>query len=65
MVYMRSINIYTAMIFRAKKRIDGEDVYGSRILCNFGSVKNFEKEGSPRVDNTGKHIVRTKVVTYA
>ncbi|KAK3875906.1 hypothetical protein Pcinc_019252 [Petrolisthes cinctipes] len=39
---------------RAKKRLDGEDVYGSRILCNFGSVKNFEKEGSPRVDNTGK-----------
>ncbi|XP_047474439.1 meiosis regulator and mRNA stability factor 1-like isoform X2 [Penaeus chinensis] len=33
---------------RAKKRLDGEDVYGSKIYCTFG--KNFDKEGSPKVD---------------
>lgn len=36
-------------IFRAKKRLDGEDVYGSKIYCTFG--KNFDKEGSPKVDS--------------
>ncbi|XP_071550871.1 meiosis regulator and mRNA stability factor 1 isoform X2 [Panulirus ornatus] len=33
---------------RAKKRLDGEDVYGRRIYCSFG------KEGSPKIDNSGK-----------
>ncbi|KAK8398550.1 hypothetical protein O3P69_004010 [Scylla paramamosain] len=38
---------------RAKKRLDGEDVYGSRICCSFG--KNVDKEG-PRIDSSGKWV---------
>ncbi|XP_042240421.1 meiosis regulator and mRNA stability factor 1-like isoform X2 [Homarus americanus] len=37
---------------RAKKRLDGEDVYGSNIYCSFG--KNLDKEGSPKVKCAGK-----------
>ncbi|XP_064094347.1 meiosis regulator and mRNA stability factor 1-like [Macrobrachium nipponense] len=33
---------------RAKKRLDGEDVYGNEIYCTFG--KNLDKEGIPKVD---------------
>lgn len=42
-------NLRFNYIFRAKKRLDGEDVYGSKIYCTFG--KNFDKEGSPKVDS--------------
>ncbi|XP_042864024.1 meiosis regulator and mRNA stability factor 1-like isoform X3 [Penaeus japonicus] len=42
---------------RAKKRLDGEDVYGSKIYCTFG--KNFDKEGSPKVDSV-KHFQRDR-----
>lgn len=38
----------------AKKRLDGEDVYGNEIYCTFG--KNFDKEGSPKADNSGKFL---------
>ncbi|KAG0718693.1 Meiosis regulator and mRNA stability factor 1 [Chionoecetes opilio] len=38
---------------RAKKRLDGEDVFGSRICCSFG--KNIEKESS-RIDASGKCV---------
>ncbi|XP_069956765.1 meiosis regulator and mRNA stability factor 1 isoform X7 [Cherax quadricarinatus] len=32
---------------RAKKRLDGEDVFGNKINCSFG--KSSEKEGSPKI----------------
>ncbi|XP_068205935.1 meiosis regulator and mRNA stability factor 1 isoform X2 [Palaemon carinicauda] len=39
---------------RAKKRLDGEDVYGNEIYCTFG--KNLDKEGIPKVDIGGKFL---------
>ncbi|KAK7082553.1 hypothetical protein SK128_020988 [Halocaridina rubra] len=36
----------------AKKRLDGEDVYGNEIYCTF--EKNLDKESSPKSDSTSK-----------
>ncbi|XP_045606696.1 meiosis regulator and mRNA stability factor 1 isoform X2 [Procambarus clarkii] len=46
-VYFQTPDLAT----RAKKRLDGEDVFGNKIYCSFG--KSLEKEGSPKI-NSGK-----------